>query len=248
VPNAPPPEALFLSPTKQQPFQRPSSPRIILQPIAAERGPGTAGSAADRMYLSSIKQDIQSVCRCAEALQRDLDMQRRPACSLPAKSSLARRPLTPSAAADPGVAFRSDSIEASLSKILSSADASDGARARPLLSLFTPPAFVSGAKPALKIQALELMMQTLDESGKVALALTDKHVASDSSATASALSKAGACAPFPHCIFVTFPRSYPLCSAVSRAGPSCSSRRQRRCVRSQTSSSRRRRSSPSASR
>jgi hypothetical protein len=142
VPNAPPPEALFLSPTKQQPFQRPSSPRIILQPIAAERGPGTAGSAADRMYLSSIKQDIQSVCRCAEALQRDLDMQRRPACSLPAKSSLARRPLTPSAAADPGVAFRSDSIEASLSKILSSADASDGARARPLLSLFTPPAFL----------------------------------------------------------------------------------------------------------
>jgi hypothetical protein len=38
-------------------------------------------------------------------------------------------------------------------------------------------------------------MQTLDDSGKVALALTDKHVASDSSASASALSKAGALLP-----------------------------------------------------
>jgi hypothetical protein len=117
---------MFVSPTKQQPFQRPSSPRIILQPIAAERGPGTASVAADRIYLSGLKQDIVSVCKAAEVLQRDVDMQRRPASSLVAKNALARRPLTPSAAAEPGGAFRSDGIDASLAKILAAADAGDG--------------------------------------------------------------------------------------------------------------------------
>jgi hypothetical protein len=125
IPDAPPSEAVFLSPTKHQPFQRPSSPRIILQPIAAERGPGATSSGSDRIFLSNIKSDIHGVCRAAEALQRDLDMQRRPASNLSAKNALARRPLTPSAAAEPGVTFRSDSIEAALSKVLSSAE-SDG--------------------------------------------------------------------------------------------------------------------------
>ena len=127
TPNAPPPEAIFLSPTKQQPFQRPSSPRIILQPIAAERGPGAAGGGADRIYLSGLKHDIHSVCKAADALQRDLDMQRRPTSNLAAKNALARRPLTPSAAAEPNAAFRSETIESGLSKILSAADVADGA-------------------------------------------------------------------------------------------------------------------------
>jgi hypothetical protein len=126
VPNTPPPETSFLSPTKQQPFQRPSSPRIILQPISAERGPGTAGVGAERIYLSNLKHDIQSVCKAAEVLQRDLDMQRRPASSMAAKNALARRPLTPSAAAEPSASFRSDGIDASLSKILALAEAGDG--------------------------------------------------------------------------------------------------------------------------
>ena len=127
TPNAPPPEAIFLSPSKQQPFQRPSSPRIILQPIAAERGPGAAGGGADRIYLSGLKHDIHSVCKAADALQRDLDMQRRPTSNLAAKNALARRPLTPSAAAEPNAAFRSETIESGLSKILSAADVADGA-------------------------------------------------------------------------------------------------------------------------
>ena len=121
-----PPEAMFVSPTKQQPFQRPSSPRIILQPIAAERGPGSGSVTADRIYLSAVKQDIASVCTAAQLLQRDLDMQRRPASSLVAKNALARRPLTPSAAAEPSAAFRSDGIDASLAKILAAADSGDG--------------------------------------------------------------------------------------------------------------------------
>ena len=36
----------------------------------------------------------------------------------------------------------------------------------------------TGVKPLLKIQALELLLQACDEAGKVALALTDKHVGS----------------------------------------------------------------------
>jgi hypothetical protein len=117
-----------LSPTKQQPFQRPSSPRIILQPITADRGAGSAsaGTGADRIYLSNLKLDIQSVCKAAEVLQRDVDMQRRPASSLTMKNALARRPLTPSAAADTGAAFCSDGIDASLSKILTTSDGTDG--------------------------------------------------------------------------------------------------------------------------
>ena len=127
VPNAPPlPESVFLSPNKQQLFQRPSSPRIILQPIAADRGPGAPSSSADRVFLSNVKQDIQSLCKSAEVLQRDLDMKRRPVSSLSAKSTLTRRPLTPSTAAESCAAFRSDGIEASLVKILSQADAADG--------------------------------------------------------------------------------------------------------------------------
>jgi hypothetical protein len=73
-----------------------------------------------------VKQDIQSLCKSGEVLQRDLDMQRRPVCSLSSKTALARRPLTPSAAVEPAAAFRSDSIEAMLGKILSQADAADG--------------------------------------------------------------------------------------------------------------------------
>jgi len=38
--------------------------------------------------------------------------------------------------------------------------------------------FGAGVKPALKMQALELLLQACDEAGKVALALTDKHVGS----------------------------------------------------------------------
>ena len=128
--NAPLPESVFLSPTKQQLFQRPSSPRIILQPIAAERGPGAPSSSADRVYLSHVKHDIHSLCKSAEVLQRDLDMQRRPSSSLSAKSALARRPITPSAAGETIAhppPFRSDGIEASLGKILAQADAADGA-------------------------------------------------------------------------------------------------------------------------
>ena len=39
-------------------------------------------------------------------------------------------------------------------------------------------------KPAQKVQALELLLQTCDEASKVALALTDKHVSSGSDAPA----------------------------------------------------------------
>ncbi len=127
IPNATAPEAIFLSPSKQQPFQRPSSPRIILQPIAAERGSVAASGGADRIYLSGLKHDIHSVCKAAAALQRDLDMQRRPTSNLAAKNALARRPLTPSATAEPNTAFHADSIESGLSKILASADMADGA-------------------------------------------------------------------------------------------------------------------------
>jgi hypothetical protein len=126
VPNAPQPDAVFLSPSKQQPFQRPSSPRIILQPIAAERGSGAPGGSSDRIYLSNLKHDIQSVCKAAEVLQRDFDMQRRPASSLTTKNALARRPLTPSAAAEPASAFRSDCIDAALCKLLAASEAADG--------------------------------------------------------------------------------------------------------------------------
>jgi hypothetical protein len=45
-------------------------------------------------------------------------------------------------------------------------------------------------KPAQKVQALELLLHACDEAGKVALALTDKHVCSDAAAPASAASKA----------------------------------------------------------
>lgn len=54
---------------------------------------------------------------------------------------------------------------------------------------------LSGSKPALKIQALELVMQACDDAGKVALALTDRHVGcsgrSDSNLSSSVLSKVG---------------------------------------------------------
>jgi hypothetical protein len=184
-----------LSPSKQQPFQRPSSPRIILQPIAAERGPGAAGGGADRIYLSGLKHDIHSVCKAADALQRDLDMQRRPTSNLAAKNALARRPLTPSAAAEPNAAFRSDAIESGLSKILSAADVADGAtRPSSCCSSCSPPlTSLSGVKPALKIQALELLLQACDDAARVAIALTDKHVGadgrSDSGISASSASK-----------------------------------------------------------
>jgi hypothetical protein len=61
---------MFVCPNKQQPFQLPSSPRIILQAIAAERGPGSASVTADFIYLSGVKQDIASVCTAAQLLQR----------------------------------------------------------------------------------------------------------------------------------------------------------------------------------